>query len=700
MKKKPFHYKKYVEDGILIYEIDLFKMNGSHVKMGDFLTALPYGIFDKGVTGLGGTTLELDSNRPSVIVEPLNITALSKAEKNSRTNGFKIHYFGTQSIGKGNYNNMKQNLLNYLDFCFEVGQPPKIICISDQLTHLKKLIIELEKISFNSFHLLLDEIDYMQEQTNYRESMQEAIDIYLAHPKKRRTLLSATISNFTDPALQIERTTKVRVLKFPKTSTDIYVTRSYSETIRQLITECPTTNDKYLIALNHIVQIASTIELLIKSDINSGDIAVMCSEGNKTHFPNNYGTIQNSKLPKRINFITSAFFNGYDLDEKVNLILCVGSSSPTMRLSARVLYQIQGRAREGVTSCVIIGRFGSNGGRRLSHGDVNELVKVYSPLTLAYDSMKKSKIPLVSQNAETIKNILINGLDSLQSIWKMQDGKLTFSYFKIDKILEDERIKSVMQNVNIYQQELIKYFEISSLIELNVDSDNVEVDKGALELFVEDFRTEDPYNPVFISGVLSLLELERDYIRRQLLSILLRVIYKPNSFIYQKVIDAILDCLNQDDWKYRLNILQLHVDFHSLISSDRQQISMLFPLVFRSSDFYATDVLKAKINKYLTVLLKYAGTSNSNVYSLVKKIDTPRKFERALLVCSEKRPGGMLKKKVISFNVFEILDLKTLELLDFSKEYTSPVSEDVSKMSEQELVQYYAKKLVDSAKRN
>lgn len=700
MKKKPFHYKKYVEDGVVIYEIELFKKDGSHVKMGDFLTALPYGIFDKGVTGLGGTTLELDSNRPSVVVEPLNITAVSKAEKNSRTNDFKIHYFGTQSIGKGNYNNMKQNLLNYLDFCFEVGQPPKIICISDQLSHLKKFIIESEKVSFNSFHLLLDEIDYMQEQTNYRESMQEAIDIYLAHPKKRRTLLSATISNFTDPALQIERTSKVRVLNFPKTPTDIYVTRSYSETIRQLLTERPTTNDKYLIALNHIVQIASTIELLIKSDISTEDIAVMCSEGNKTHFPNNYCTIQNSKLPKRINFITSAFFNGYDLDEKVNLILCVGSSSTTLRLSARVLYQIQGRAREGVNSCAILGKFGLNGGRRLSEGDVKELIKVYSPLTIAYDSMKKSKIPLVSQNAESIKNILINGLDSLQSIWKIQDGKLTFSYFKIDKILEDERIKSVMQNVNVYQRELTKYFEILGVVELNLDTENEEIDKRALELFVEDFRTGDPYNPVFLSGVLTLLESERDYIRRQLLLILLRAIYKPNSFIYQNVIDAILLCLNEDDWKYRLNILQLHVDFHSLISSDKGEISMLFPLIFRSSDFYASDVLKAKIKKYLTVLLKYAGTSNSNVYSLVKKIDTSRKFERALLVCSEKRPGGMLKKKITSFNVFSILNLETLELLDFSKEYTNPVSEDVSKMSEEEMVQYYALQLVDSAQRN
>ena len=49
----------------------------------DTIKELPHGIINKTETGIGATTLELNSERNSIIVEPLKVTASAKAEKHN-----------------------------------------------------------------------------------------------------------------------------------------------------------------------------------------------------------------------------------------------------------------------------------------------------------------------------------------------------------------------------------------------------------------------------------------------------------------------------------------------------------------------------------------------------------------------------------------------------------------------------------------
>ena len=49
--------------------------------LSDTITELPHGIINKTETGIGATTLELNSKRNSIIVEPLKVTASAKAKK-------------------------------------------------------------------------------------------------------------------------------------------------------------------------------------------------------------------------------------------------------------------------------------------------------------------------------------------------------------------------------------------------------------------------------------------------------------------------------------------------------------------------------------------------------------------------------------------------------------------------------------------
>lgn len=61
--------------------IDKTTGNLRETYLGDLLCNLSHGIIDKSETGIGATTLELESLRNSIIVEPLKVTASSKAQR-------------------------------------------------------------------------------------------------------------------------------------------------------------------------------------------------------------------------------------------------------------------------------------------------------------------------------------------------------------------------------------------------------------------------------------------------------------------------------------------------------------------------------------------------------------------------------------------------------------------------------------------
>ncbi|MBC7423212.1 MAG: hypothetical protein H7334_07120, partial [Ferruginibacter sp.] len=55
--------------------------SNSYTKLTDVFTKMPYGLIHKEETGIGATTLELKAKRNSIIVEPIKVTASTKAYK-------------------------------------------------------------------------------------------------------------------------------------------------------------------------------------------------------------------------------------------------------------------------------------------------------------------------------------------------------------------------------------------------------------------------------------------------------------------------------------------------------------------------------------------------------------------------------------------------------------------------------------------
>ena len=90
----------WIEKGKSISSID-FIMPKDEAKLSDIFITTPYGLIKKNRTGIGATTLELNSPRNSIVIVPTKALAYEKA-KNSRideSDKYKILYVGGEISG-------------------------------------------------------------------------------------------------------------------------------------------------------------------------------------------------------------------------------------------------------------------------------------------------------------------------------------------------------------------------------------------------------------------------------------------------------------------------------------------------------------------------------------------------------------------------------------------------------------------------
>ena len=87
-------------------------------KLGEVLNYLPHGIIDKTETGIGGTSLELDSNRHSIVVVPFNNIAHCKSQIKSIGNKYDVHFYSSDDYFNNNNvtYKLKKPILNKYSF--------------------------------------------------------------------------------------------------------------------------------------------------------------------------------------------------------------------------------------------------------------------------------------------------------------------------------------------------------------------------------------------------------------------------------------------------------------------------------------------------------------------------------------------------------------------------------------------------------
>jgi hypothetical protein len=437
-------------------------------RLSESIQFLPSGIIDKTYTGIGGTSLELDCERNSIIVVPYNNIADIKASQPTIGNSFKVHKF------KKNRKNskLKSDLDDYIKHTKEKCHPIKIICVNDQLVHLRSELTSAS-IDFKSMFLLFDEIDSMQEQSSFRSVMDTCMEVYLDHPETQRAMISATISNFSHPGITKELKSKIVSPRRKQTAIGfIHTNNVILEAFAQVKKLVSNDDSKIVIACNHLKS-ALVLAKTLKKEFPKKNIGILCSSTSKSkkaaeNFFQKLG--MDGILPCQINIITAAYFNGCDIHEKYHSIILSTISQASLQLSPSTIYQISGRGRMGLLSNLLIARTGyRKDGYKIYLK--NELIDFASHSVDIREGLKKmtEKVSSLGEDLmHAIHGLLVEGSKELPALYRyLEHGTVEVSYFKIDQRLIEQMTVSLMAKSIVYQNSLKEYFDLSEETELH-----------------------------------------------------------------------------------------------------------------------------------------------------------------------------------------------------------------------------------------
>lgn len=121
---------------------------------------------------------------------------------------------------------------------------------------------------------MIDEVDVLQTDNNFRPQLENVIDYYLMFPSKNRCMVTATMKEFSNPHLKTE-------CRFPITwqynthrNIDLLDTDNITQAVIEKVISHPT--EKIFIAYNSILQIRNIIASL--DEETRKECAVLCSE--------------------------------------------------------------------------------------------------------------------------------------------------------------------------------------------------------------------------------------------------------------------------------------------------------------------------------------------------------------------------------------------------------------------------------------
>ena len=312
------------------------------------LNDLPHNcIFNKVVTGCGGTTVVLQNTEDYVIAVPtteliINKTDLTTAGISNRT------YKGIRPFGLfGKFDDsVERRLIDYLNS----SGTKKIMCTYDKVPKL------MQYIQPKNYSLLIDEYHCLLKAYSYR---QKAIDGVLANYRafKSFCFMSAT------PILPSFK---------PNCLEEVREVQAEWGNLVKLEVELQQTNKPYLLAANiinaykrdgfitseegirsyeaffFINSVTDIVAILKHCNLNKDEVRIICADNDDNREKLIGYDISNSRSPnKMFNFITSKSFEGADYESETGLCFVVSSASnPHTQASIDTdIPQIAGRIR-------------------------------------------------------------------------------------------------------------------------------------------------------------------------------------------------------------------------------------------------------------------------------------------------------------------------------------------------------------------
>ena len=325
-------------------------------KMGQVLDSVPYGIIDKSITGIGATTLEINTElRSSIIVVPTKALAYNKYKTTNNTRGENYCMYIGSSIGDIAKDITIDHVREYIAYRGEFVR--KFVVVADSLPMLLDFLRILDEEVYRDYFLMVDEVDTMQADSAYRPRLETVMDYYFRFKFYNRAVITATMSEFSNPKLENEARVRIEWEVNPRrTISTLFTTYVDDLAWNEINLLLEADDNKILVAYNSLDGIANIIKHL---SISSLDCGILCSERSiekaQLYIEDAHKSIDsNGHLIKRVTFMTCAYFAGIDIMDKCHLITITSKLQPFTYLSLNRMTQIAGRCRKGTFSETII----------------------------------------------------------------------------------------------------------------------------------------------------------------------------------------------------------------------------------------------------------------------------------------------------------------------------------------------------------
>ncbi|ERJ60352.1 hypothetical protein [Sphingobacterium paucimobilis] len=269
-------------------------------------------IINKGRCGIGGTTLELNSQRHSIIVVP-NIPTI---ESKKRANQDIIGVYG--GITK---NRLKKEIAS----CLDSGKYIKVLSTPDSFPKLVDACLDLGFDPYKECFLLLDEYHTIATELGYRENMIKPLEFLFEFENK--ALISATPFSLSDP--RFDQFTRVKIVSEHLNkdvnvvfSKDIYgVLINFIEDARLI------QNSNVHLFYNSVRSIVEVVSLLKKKD----DVNIFCANtkeniGKLGDLRGLFAELGQQDF-KKLNFYTAKYNEGWDLNDENAIIVLISDAN-------------------------------------------------------------------------------------------------------------------------------------------------------------------------------------------------------------------------------------------------------------------------------------------------------------------------------------------------------------------------------------
>lgn len=256
----------------------------------------------KGRCGIGGTHLELKTDRNSILIVPIKSIITDKI--NSTNEYGELKYPNLFAIKGGvKITDIEEYLQKDIPF-------KKIIVTPDSLYKIIEAAENIEIINklYSDFYLILDEAHSVITEY-FRESMVDAFELLFNF--KNKIIISATPYYFSDP--RMEEFSYYRI-KFdePIDKITIINTRSIRACVNAFLTGEMKTKGNLHIFYNSVTEIAEAIELAELKDCN-----VHCAD-KEENLEKVYQFFKPQPIKgeyKKVNFYTTSHFEGWNLED-------------------------------------------------------------------------------------------------------------------------------------------------------------------------------------------------------------------------------------------------------------------------------------------------------------------------------------------------------------------------------------------------